>query len=632
MEEQPLSQDEVAPLSGGEPRSRPTRSRPRKVQMVVVGLAVCAGAAAALGVAALYETAAASNLAETPVELRVSNAPRGSRFDNVASDEVVEWTATHEDEAAPMFRATGGQEVEVTFTRVGAHRVEARRVAKGALAAFNVTCRYVRRELRDLTDFDRNAYFDAMEVVYTTEQELGVKLYGENFKSAAWLVREHLYGAADRECDHWHDDAGFLNHHVGITLQFESSLRSVNPEVCSHYWDYTIDAAESGDHFDYVESRIFRDEWFGSANPNRSDHAIAHGRWAFTHVMNAATSFSNVTNPYGLLRSPLNTNPTPYVTRSRYVLGVKDAFYTLPKCGAFQDYLTPTESDGAISLGEVMNALNGELHGPVHIMTGGHWHISDAIDAKMHAAAAADKEYSPDQMLLGSKFMWRQGYVRCPATCSTDTPESECTCSCPSSVIGERNSLDILNDVGFTTIYSLYDQQLIEGVGLDYDEILDMLCHVGHAGEMFTSAAPYDPLFWVLHGAAERFIQLVRLMSAKGLLTLDDSWSYDHSQNILSDTHTVCDWAGVDAEVGMPTCTKGVTCPGHKADDLLPFERVLGAKGDAYFTNADFWDAIEPSSNILPYVYDKLTTWPGCAGGTLLDITGHTDDGSHDRV
>ena len=82
----------------------------------------------------------------------------------------------------------------------------------------------------------------------------------------------------------------------------------------------------------------------------------------------------------------------------------------------------------------------------------------------------------------------------------------------------------------------------------------------------------------------------------------------------------------------MPTCTKGATCPGHKADDLLPFERVLGAKGDAYFTNADFWDAIEPSSNILPYVYDKLTTWPGCAGGTLLDITGHTDDGSHDRV
>ena len=111
-----------------------------------------------------------------------------------------------------------------------------------------------------------------------------------------------------------------------------------------------------------------------------------------------------------------------------------------------------------------------------------------------------------------------------------------------------------------------------------------------------------------------------------------EPWSYDHSQNILSDTHTVCDWAGVDAEVGMPTCTKGVTCPGHKADDLLPFERVLGAKGDAYFTNADFWDAIEPSSNILPYVYDKLTTWPGCAGGTLLDITGHTDDGSHDRV
>ena len=99
-------------------------------------------------------------------------------------------------------------------------------------------------------------------------------------------------------------------------------------------------------------------------------------------------------------------------------------------------------------------------------------------------------------MLLGSKFLWRQGYVRCPESCSADTPQSECVCSCPSEIIDGRTSEQVLEDAGVSTIYSLMDQQFIEGVGLTYDEMLALLCHVGHAGDMFTSAAPQDPLFW----------------------------------------------------------------------------------------------------------------------------------------
>ena len=104
--------------------------------------------------------------------------------------------------------------------------VDARRVALGRSASFNVTCRYVRRELRDLTAFDRNAYFDAMHVLYSTEQDLGVKLYGANFKSAAWLVREHLYGAADREC---------------VCALFA-------PTVCAHDFVWILRAEPSRDH------------------------------------------------------------------------------------------------------------------------------------------------------------------------------------------------------------------------------------------------------------------------------------------------------------------------------------------------------------------------------------------------
>ena len=73
---------------------------------------------------------------------------------------------------------------------------------------------------------------------------------GSMYRSAAWLVREHLYGAADKSCDHWHDDAGFLNHHVGITWQLEQSLRAVDNSTAAHYWDYTLDTrhTQQGDY------------------------------------------------------------------------------------------------------------------------------------------------------------------------------------------------------------------------------------------------------------------------------------------------------------------------------------------------------------------------------------------------
>ena len=247
-------EEEAAPLYQGETEVAPQesfrkRARPWKQRAGVVGL--CVGAACALGVAAVARSpprATALNL--EAVELSVSNAyerrlgvaigdgwyplerlveaHKATRLElaNVGADEVVEWSATHELEDAPMFEETGGQVVEATFTRVGAHRVDARRVALGRSASFNVTCRYVRRELRDLTAFDRNAYFDAMHVLYSTEQDLGVKLYGANFKSAAWLVREHLYGAADREC---------------VCALFA-------PTVCAHDFVWILRAEPSRDH------------------------------------------------------------------------------------------------------------------------------------------------------------------------------------------------------------------------------------------------------------------------------------------------------------------------------------------------------------------------------------------------
>lgn len=125
--------------------------------------------------------------------------------------------------------------------------VSVRDVATTHEVSIKATVKYVRREIRDLSETNRGKFLDALNVVYVSRvtrvivarsysvnQEQGVAMYGPNYKSIEWLVREHLYGAAQRECDHWHDDAGFLNHHIGITMQLERSIQAVDPTVAAH--------------------------------------------------------------------------------------------------------------------------------------------------------------------------------------------------------------------------------------------------------------------------------------------------------------------------------------------------------------------------------------------------------------
>ena len=148
--------------------------------------------------------------------------------------------------AAP--EAHVGHPITVIFEAAGAHDVIAtcQRGGTGpwkATYAYSVSAKYVRKELTAMTDTERSNFLDALQTTYSVGQSEGEQMYGIKYKSMAKLVSDHLQGAADKQCDHWHDDAGFANHHVGVTLQFERSLQSVDASVAVHYWDYTVDAA-----------------------------------------------------------------------------------------------------------------------------------------------------------------------------------------------------------------------------------------------------------------------------------------------------------------------------------------------------------------------------------------------------
>ena len=520
--------------------------------------------------------------------------------------------------------ARTGATVEHTFNSTGQKAVTVTVLSGGnVLSSYvgEVMVKYVRREIRTLSDADRNKFLDALQTVYTVSTVEGKDTYGSSYRGIEYYIRKHLYGAADRSCDHWHDDAGIMTHHVGFTLEFERNLQLINPQVSMPYWEYTIDdyeyCVQSGSTtcFEFsiaTESPLFTDTWFGEASGSGSGHSIRGGRWANLSVLENARNFSKITNSYGLLRSPWNTDPTPNVMRHAKVNG-----------GSWEPMVGCSRWDACFSsesLGDLNNCLNGGTHGPIHILIGGQWFMNHSIltDSKSPFNGIAGPH------LLLTKHMWRYGFLNCPEVCSSDTPSEHCTCSCPESVRGTSTPYEILAEKtplmhwvashSQGTVFYNESNSKYEIVGYSesktektWSELLNALCDPGHVGEMYTSAAPYDPLFWLIHPTAERMMGWRRYMSIKGWMPLNETWGYMHSDD-TSDLGRVCHWDNVSS-TGLPTCQVD-TCPGHGEFDVLPFPDLI--ETGKMPTNAELYEFINPLNPELPYTYDSFT-YPQCS-------------------
>ena len=62
-------------------------------------------------------------------------------------------------------------------------------------------------------------------------------------------------------------------------------------------------------------------------------------------------------------------------------------------------------------------------------------------------------------------------------------------------------------------------------------------CAIGTVGEMYTSASPTDPTFWVVHPNLERLLMRKRLYFDG----FDETWGYARNARTASDTGLVCD-------------------------------------------------------------------------------------------
>ena len=83
-----------------------------------------------------------------------------------------------------------GSEWTYTFSAPAhVYLVTATDVESGSSTVLRVACKYVRREMRSLTKKDRDAYLDALAIIYKTRHADGQRTFGSNFTGGEWFIR-----------------------------------------------------------------------------------------------------------------------------------------------------------------------------------------------------------------------------------------------------------------------------------------------------------------------------------------------------------------------------------------------------------------------------------------------------------
>ena len=241
---------------------------------------------------------------ETRFHLAAGNALLNEKMD-------IQWTIERKLEDATMIleeTTTNDPFLDVTIDFVGDIKVTAK--AGDVKVQRSFLSRYVRRNIRGLSEEARNSYFDANKIVAVTSGPDGKREYGDDFEPLTYFVKIHLNAAGGRKTDKFHDGLGFVTQHCALTDAFETSLRAIDPKLSVPYWSYTEDSAHMKDKFDGDPAAlwtfdVWQDDWFGNASGSRF-HTVEQGRFAYMRV---EIDFSNdIHNPYGFLRSPWNMN------------------------------------------------------------------------------------------------------------------------------------------------------------------------------------------------------------------------------------------------------------------------------------------------------------------------------------
>jgi hypothetical protein len=518
---------------------------------------------------------------------------------------------------------------------------------------FDVYVKYVRRELRQLTDHDRTDFMNAASTMWSTSTLEGRKLYGDRYYDINYLAIVHNDLAGNMACDFIHGDLGyaFLNSHSSLNMMLEQSVQAINPRLSLPYWDYTLDAAKltskyqtpdgvvknDGNLLRIWRSNVFSADYFGT--PNSESGVIQDGRWTDVEapkmtdelVANAGisghfktkgfgschgqdasvcdkptldllemvgSSTAHQKNSYGLLRAPWNMLENPKITRRSEVCGAANNAQ-FPDCVAVYDcYKMYT------SFKDYIVNLQLSPHGTVHIFTGGAFgecaETFPSLESVLSDSDEAVKVYEEVTYKIADiqKDMWASGVKSCPteAECSVALAAGgtcACSCSALNSTWLEKDADEMRSsDLWKWTSFAASIDTMDSTLSREQlAAITKVSCNTDTlTGDMVGSNSPLDITFFSTHGEVERMFQ----------------------RKMVSGTMTDMSW---------PKAAES-TCPGQKADwrnlwfDYTFSTPASGVTLDSTaLTNQELLMILNPNSKLhedyLPYVYGNLE-WAHC--------------------
>ena len=549
-----------------------------------------------------------------------------------------------------------GNSIEIVFTEPGEYYIYLSGLNSNnetiVTNTIPIIVKYVKRELRSLTNDDRHKFLHAAAKIWKYTTSEGREKYGDKFTGINELVEEHALASNDIKCDQFHEGSGFFTHHFAITQTFEATLRAIDPSVTLPYWDFTIegqqieDAGESPSHFLEV-TPFLNDKWFGSTDENGH---VQDSKFAFAKMPKVSNTSIVSPNSYGYIRSYWNNNNDEYAVRHLFdICGVEAKNKRIPSCQTHFDIINVT----TLTDFQILSPNDG--HGTVHVQLGGmggecvdtYKNFTDTwsylLDADMTPDEIMKHGYSMDEwewgtqgprrtmlenMVMGEYFhvyksLWRShmcsrdgtpNLLVCPENCDET---QECNCQVESLVNGTTDWENV-----YDCILSGHSQQVFNKI-FPEEFIIDMVYMLSTMssveGEMLESSSPIDILFWVIHPTLERLLAAKRVegnVNYGGVPVYKwptpdgskETW-YSFSYFSLEENENAY-WP------------EAYTCVGHDAtDSVLPaslplldgFSELADTDGDGVITNWEYYIAINPNNvDGLDYVFDNFE-WSHCS-------------------
>mmetsp|Transcript_10165 Transcript_10165/g.16887 ORF Transcript_10165/g.16887 Transcript_10165/m.16887 type:complete len:555 (+) Transcript_10165:2-1666(+) len=497
----------------------------------------------------------------------------------------------------PEISHNGQSEVVVMFTKAGRfYNVEIEETTESGeqkMYKYQVICKYVRREIRTLSDTDREKYFYTLKQFHSLTMDEGKALYGDTFYNAKDLTIRHL---ATTSCGSpWHGGANFVSTHFAFVLRMEQVLQLIEPSVTTPYWNYILDAEEYGAG-EWYKSEVWSEDYFGAFNADGQ----LEGKWTTLPIgrITDPTDTASTYNSYGIITGDHNQDNHFTLTRNLQTCGWAFSKINLPTC--VDESLVLNTQDYT----DFWYYADTQLHSNLHPLLGGASNCGfDAADAMMNKLAGdEDAQKVLEVILLQTLNYWEANIHKynTPAAMAdtfSDTPFEEvmltftnldCTGIDSMSYETVYNWIDDLNLLNTNNkMFAMYDAMgetngTYHWKHVDEDTndflmraMLKLNCQAGTLTPMSSPlGSSADPIFGVAHSLFARHYSYLRLSNTEWNATF-----------VASDD-----------------------CYGQRPNDVMVWQGLLGEEGDDlhYYTQQELLEVFAPTNPALPFLHDSL--------------------------